>query len=622
MSDLSPDLLRGVACAALDPNLRRLLLFDADFATLKRATITLAEMLRYHTQGVVKQVVLPSTARDEALWGQMAPVGEQGAGRLSLAWQPGLLTQAVDEADILLVIIPDLTLLNLTVARTCITLMDTPIAHLQRHGQDRQWQPRLCWIAGCPTAQVGRVTHHLLDRFALRLPVARSNHTTIASIEAWLEGDAMLSPIIPPDLLSHIQTQPTSLPALSPEGMARLLAYFPAEQGTGIRRELALARLSRVLAYIDGQTIVGEQDVYKAAQLIHLPEPDDASPIKLDDPKPDMTPPQQERSAKTDPLPENPTHQPSGIEPEQTPAPTPLPESDPIQTAPQSVDSVSLTPYPEDEATIERDVFPLQMPMRRHQVAVVTQGAVLGVQTAQSLTDLAFVPTLVEALPYQQIRQKRRQVSANKLIILPNDLRCYRRVPPSEYMLLLLLDYTCLEGCQWQEALLPHLRWAYVSRATVVLIQVGQAEPDHELRARRIMAKTVLTPLLLQALEAKSGRTTPLAHGLEIAYQTVMQSQQHGRSTLKQTRFVLITDGRGNVPLKVSQTGVEQRPVRREGIEDALTIAYSFRGMKRVIPILLDPQPEYHVELPIELAEALGAIHEQIPLKEWEVTRS
>ena len=40
---------------------------------------------------------------------------------------------------------------------------------------------------------------------------------------------------------------------------------------------------------------------------------------------------------------------------------------------------------------------------------------------------------------------------------------------------MLLLDYTCLEYCQWEEKLLPYFSWDYSQRASVGLIQVGIA---------------------------------------------------------------------------------------------------------------------------------------------------
>jgi magnesium chelatase subunit D len=175
-------------------------------------------------------------------------------------------------------------------------------------------------------------------------------------------------------------------------------------------------------------------------------------------------------------------------------------------------------------------------------------------------------------------------------------------------LLLLLLDYTSLRGCEWESALLPHLSWAYAARARVGLIQVGAAGAADLLRAERILAPSLLVPRLVKAFEDGPGRATPLAHGLELALQTLTQARQNKRSPMRRTEFVLLTDGRGNVPLRASRTARRPaRPVAREGIDDAMEVARAFAGLKDVFITLLNPGPAYLQELPLRLAGALGA---------------
>ena len=126
-------------------------------------------------------------------------------------------------------------------------------------------------------------------------------------------------------------------------------------------------------------------------------------------------------------------------------------------------------------------------------------------------------------------------------------------------------------------------------------------------------ARSLLTPSIAETLEPQPGRATPLAHGLEMAFQTIQQGQ-HGRAFIQHTRLVIITDGRGNVPLESSLRGQVKVPVSREGIEDTLRTAAQFKGMRRIEAILLDPQPPYMTELPLTLAEVIGAQYKVIPL--------
>ena len=116
-------------------------------------------------------------------------------------------------------------------------------------------------------------------------------------------------------------------------------------------------------------------------------------------------------------------------------------------------------------------------------------------------------------------------------------------------------------------ALLPYLRWAYVERATVCLVKVGARGAPTELQAERLVARSLLVPKISQALDEPSGLATPLAHGLDLALQFLRHALHQGRQGVRSAWIVVLTDGRGNVPLKASQTGQLDWPVpgRRRG---------------------------------------------------------
>jgi magnesium chelatase subunit D len=279
-----------------------------------------------------------------------------------------------------------------------------------------------------------------------------------------------------------------------------------------------------------------------------------------------------------------------------------------------------VNPYPEDTAPVEREAASLKLPTRRFRSKTIARGPIIGVEKATSLQDIALVRTLLEAAKFQSIRQKSVENSNNGLILSPKDLHSYRRAPVAEQMLMLVLDHTCLEDCKWQDALLPYLSWAYVERASICLIQVGAADACHELQAEKVMAQSILTPRISAGIEAKGGKATPLAHGLDLALQTLRHALQHGRSTVQQVVLVAISDGRGNVPLAASRSNRKPQSVKRQGIEDALNIAKSIASLDNVQPVLLNPQSKAYPELPLELAKALGAKVVLIPLQEtWEL---
>jgi magnesium chelatase subunit D len=278
---------------------------------------------------------------------------------------------------------------------------------------------------------------------------------------------------------------------------------------------------------------------------------------------------------------------------------------------------ISMEPYPEDKAPIEREVASLRVPQFRYPATSSRRGVVTGVERATALNDLAVVNSLFAAAPFQLIRREKKGIHDNRLILSASDLRSYRRAPASEHMLLVLLDHTCLHGCNWLNALLPYLRKAYAERASIGIVQVGAANAANMFRAELVTARSVLVPsieaALEVALEEEGSQATPLAHGFDLALRTLRHALQHGRGTVRQALFIVISDGRGNVPLNVSREEDLIRPINREGIDDTLKIAKFIRTLKDVRTVLLNPQPKHYPDLPIVLADVLGAEIKDIP---------
>lgn len=559
------------------------------------------------------------------------------------------------EKELRLVIIPDLTRLSLPAARACVALMGSEVAHLERHGHRDRWQPNLCWLAGCPRQEVGLVSPHLLDRFALRLSSQEYGEgDRAAAIRQWLydsdsqnrEEDSLL-----PEWMSTLQQAKSRQPDITLEAQKRVLDYITSTDGYSVRRELALLRLAQANAQLAGEVEVTAQQVDLAAQMIGLaltkPSLDIAQPEpEKPKPAPDLNSPAQAPVAEAQ----------SGLE-RRAPAPVqqPVYASDTTETLPPqpiALDQAIANPYPEDTTPVQREAASLRLPIRRFKNTVSGRGAIVGVEPATTPQDLAIVSTLLEAAKYQQIRRSAllerqnllsgrigTEVSGNgeefssgdsvrfscgdvsrTLILQPTDLRRYRRAVVPEQMLALVLDHTCLQDCKWQESILPYQQWAYEERASVCLIQVGAANAHHELQAEKITADKILVPRIRSSLGVGRGRATPLAHGLDLVLQSLRHALQHGRSAIQQAVLVVISDGRGNVPLEASRTGKITLPVGQRGVEDALQVARQIAGLTEVKSVVLNPQPKHYKDLPVKLAQALGArIAEIPPLKVWEV---
>ncbi|WNZ46130.1 hypothetical protein Q2T42_30540 [Leptolyngbya boryana CZ1] len=623
-------LLRGLACAALNPGLRSVLIFDATPISLRIAADTTAQFLRLATRRNVALVTLGAAETDDDLWGRFTLKFQNEP----FEWQSGLLTS---EDDLRVVVIPDLTQLSLSAARACVALMGTEVAHLERQGQHQVWKPNLCWIAGCATENVGMVSPHLLDRFALRLSglVEQSSDRTNA-ILTWLDQSSTESSQISllPEVQAQFEAALQCYPTVTEAGRDRVLDYFDALEGL-MRREIALMRLAIATTKLDGIAQVGARQVDLAAEMIGLQEivgPSEMSTLPVpeiteSEPQPEIEEDVAELSSTFD-LVKNETE--STIQES-------VYQSDNVDFAEQPFTlPVLIQPYPEDIEPVQREAASLQLPVRRFQSAAKARGIAVGTEPATTPHDLAWVDTLLEAAKWQKIRRDLQPLESAKrlspaLILSLTDLRKYRRASVAEQMLVLVMDHTCLRDCNWRETLLPYLTWAYVERTSVCLVQVGAALSDlqatklaqihpEELRASKTIERSILVPRINAGLESERGRATPLAHGLDLALHTLRHALQHGRSTIQQAVLIVISDGRGNVPLAASRTGKITAPVNRQGVEDALQVAQAIRGLDRVKAIVLDPQPRQYPDLPLELAKALGAKVVKIPpLETWEV---
>jgi magnesium chelatase subunit D len=470
--------------------------FDTSPEAFRLAAQTTAQMLEVVTGHRVILVTLGTFEAEDDLWGSLGLCGE--SGEQPFQWKQGLLRAGQKDSQLRLVVIPDLTKLSLAAARACVVLMGADVAHLERHGQQAQWQPNLCWLAGCAISEVGMVSPHLLDRFALRLS-ERITKTTdrAAEILEWIDdqrlGEETKPEPLPTEISDRLKKALQFHPTITAQAIARILDYTPMPE-VYPRREIALARLSLANARLEGGAEMTAEHVDAAAQMIGLKpvakrteEPANLTSEPVT-PQPDLPKP-------TD---ATPILAPSLLDqPEPSTVREPVYESDepePLSTTRLMVDSALINPYPEDEAPVEREAASLRLPPRWFRTSAAARGSIIGVEKATTLQDLALVRTLLEAAKFQPIRQQSTPNGQRRLVLSPTDLHCYRRAPVAEQMLMLVLDHTCLRDCNWQEELLPYLSWAYVERASVCLIQVGASDARHELRAERVMAQSILVP--------------------------------------------------------------------------------------------------------------------------------
>ncbi|MDX3642919.1 magnesium chelatase [Streptomyces sp. MB09-02B] len=594
--DLTARLCKALVCAAIDPALSSVLLFDLEPQLLDPVARLCGRVLGGAHEQPPPIVMLGATSRDEDLWIRL--VLRQESDGITFRLAPGPLIEADGRpGPPPVVAVPDLQRLSVAGMRGAVQLLGADVAVVEHAGLRHAARPRARWLAACRSVDAGRISGHLLDRFAIRLPAADMRpfdiETALDSLpSAWLDMAARAADGIgvPPITVTDAAITRTAL-LLGPDA--------------GIRRELALLRLARALAVLEDERVADTEHCEKAARLMGLAVTEAHRAVRRE---PDGEP-SRNLASRPGPRPRGDAQDRRGADPADPRVVDPgqgLLEPEPpegVGSAPGGFATVLATPYPEDEADVQRDLAPLRSPWQGTTGRASPRGVVIGTRRARDLSDLAYVRTVREAAVHQRIR------GTDRFTVSPVDLRSYVRAGAPERMLVLLLDHTCRKDWDWQDALIPFLHWAYTVRAAVYVVEVGSAETADELKAESFASRSVLHPKILAALYRPPGRASPLAHGVEQAARALRRAfQQHG-SGLVQASLVVVTDGRGNVPLRVSHTGRLTGPVGAEGVTDALRAAADVRAMDRtrLRVFVLDAGTQPYGDLPFSLADSLGA---------------
>ncbi|RKN08583.1 hypothetical protein [Streptomyces radicis] len=588
--------LTVLRCSAAEPRLGGVLFFDLEPALLPLVGELLADLL---ADGARPRVVtLGSWAAPEDLWLRTGVTGE------GFAVLPGALVER-GGAPPPVVLVPDLGHAPLPVTQAAVTLLDADAAAAELFGHSMRWRPRARWLAAVGRAEAGRLSPHLLDRFPVRVDAASAHREVrafrrrapVRADDRTLLRTALAARPAPPF--------PGPPPALTAEAAREVVALMPSSASR--RRDLALARTARALARVAGHARVGRAAVREAAALLGLPAP---PPEERGGDTAERDPGTPPRNGRT-PVPAGGLESTGVVEAAQgqrarsvAPGGAPVP-LEPATVRPAGGDR---GPYPEDDPEALPRFGSLRAP-RASSVARAgagpSRGHPVGVRPARDLRDVALIPTLLEAARFQRIRRARGRRSEG-LLVNAADLRQYRRRPDSGRALVLVLDHSCHAGWDWAPALAPHLRWSYQHNASVSVVEFGHRDAADELTAERYRVDSLLHPRVLASLNRPPGMASPLAHALDLAVQELRRLQRNGRAALEHALLVVVTDGRGNVPLNASLGGRPPGRVGREGVTDALRVAAAVRTLPRAEPVVIAPVPDVHPELTAELAEALG----------------
>ncbi|MEU1647242.1 hypothetical protein [Micromonospora zamorensis] len=467
-------------------------------------------------------------------------------GRFEL--MPGLL---VETGAPPIVVVPDLGRADVAVARAAVTLLDADTATAERYGWSAAWQPRARWLTATDRRSAAGLSPHLLDRFPLRIDAS--------GVEP-AEFEVPAPPAVP-------------RPYFSAAALDEVMRTAPG----GIRLSLALSRTAGALATLDGAAETTAAHVRHAAEVLGL-------------------------SAGPHPVVDAPTADPAVPEAEtEEPPPDPGPPAVSLADPPAAVDAAAEPVlYPETLPDALPEPASLRSPWAGVNRRLRMRGPRTGVERTRSRLDLAVMPTLLEAAKHRRTRAE--------LVIRPEDWRRYRHGWTPHRLLVLVLDHTCRRGWDWTPTLAPYLQWAYAERAAVTVIDVGHDTASDELRAEHYRATGVRDPRVLRSLRHRPGRATPLAAGIDLAVQELLRRFRRSRAHTDRAWLVVVTDGRGNVPLEASARGAVSGPVGRQGADDAICAASGARSIGGLRTVVVAPGSGPYPGLPFDLADALGGV--------------
>jgi magnesium chelatase subunit D len=597
---IDPATTHILAAAAIAPELRSILAIDRDPSEIESLSQLFVAMLEAAGSGPVHVFRLGATGSEERLWSRVRIAGTG----ISLEFEqlPGGLARIEGTT---IAVIPQLHRLGLPEARAVVALGSAPVGHIERNRMSRTFRPSIAWLAGCPQEAIGEVSPHILDRLTVRLPPDpnATRRRTGLQLLADVGASSTIQSELDPALAQRITAAAARQANIKGRALARVLQVCDRAQTSTPRRELTLARLAVAFARLDGDPDVGVRHVIAASSALGY-DISTRRPTPARIPEAAALPPDAEPSSTYDAAVTDEGH------PARREVVTDAGSDDGTIEEPSESELLepvmvsATTAYPEDDAEPRREHEPLRFQGSRTVDRRRGHGLIIGVEPAAHLEDLAFVETVIESAKFQAIRS-RRETSVGRLLISPTDLRSYRRLPAPEHMLTLVLDHTCRHGWDWMAALLPYLRWAYTHRAMICVVEVGA--PGDDLKASSFVARSLLDDRVGRALDREPGDSTPLAHGLDLALGTLRHGLEHGVAGVRRAWLVVVTDGRGNVPLGVSRGRPLAGPVGRGGIDDALEVATQIRGLNRITSVVIDAGVEPHADLPYLLADALGA---------------
>ncbi len=372
----------------------------------------------------------------------------------------------------------------------------------------------------------------------------------------------------------------------------------------GNRVDIFCIRCAIASAALAQRTEVGDEDMKLAVKLVLVPR---ATRM------PEREPTEEEMQSQEEPPPDE-------TEAEDEEAPADTPDADAEEEQEETPDMIEELMMDAMETELPDNILNISLASKkkaksgsRGEALNNKRGRFVRAQEGEMKSGkVALIPTLISAAPWQASRRKEKEKSGRKfgaLIINKEDVKIKRFRDKSGTLFIFMVDASGSMALnrmrQAKGAVSSLLQNAYVHRDQVALISFRGKQAQVLLPPSQSVdrAKRELDVL-------PTGGGTPLASALLTGWETAKQARTKG---ITQIMFVMITDGRGNIPLQAAyDPNAEKAP--KEQLEkeiEALALSIQADG---VASIVIDTQMNYlsRGEAP-KLAQKLGGRYFYLP---------
>ena len=514
----------------------------------------------------IKIVELPLNITEDRLVGAIDLKTALMRGEKAL--DPGILK----EADGNILYVDEVNLLSDHIVNALLEVAASGVNKVEREGISGSHNSRFI-LVGSMNQEEGKLRTQFLDRFGLYVEV-ESEKDLLMRIEIMerrlsYESDPLgfVSNYVPmtAELKNKVEAAKRQLEKVEvTENAIRLAATLSSSANcAGHRGEIALIETARAIAALDGRIMINIDDIRTAAEyaLAHRAQPEpqyqqeeeweedfDDIPEDMEPPEemehPEEPEPPEEQNQEEDQTEEEP--EPETIEPPEFDAappddpPEPTDSEDPDEDDVQEAGELFVIPRWQD-AHVNRQIN--RGTGRRNLVRSNNkQGRYVGYRMAgkERITDLAFDATVRAAAPFQSVRDK----GLRAIAIESEDLRVKIREKRTGGCIIFVVDASASMGAnkrmrEVKASILSLLSVSYQKRDRVGLIAFRKDS------AELLLGITRSVDLAQKKLaDLPTGNKTPLAKGLDLAYEVVMGLKMKDPDAIP--TIVLVSDGRAS----------------------------------------------------------------------------